>query len=73
MMDFDKMLRPKKRTRATEAVIEDALLEELRALEPGRGLLMVGGTDEEYVVMRAEDFEHICKLARLRMKASAHG
>jgi hypothetical protein len=52
-------------------VMSGNLLKAARSLQPGQGFRLETRGGEEYVMLRAEDFEYICERAGIRAKERA--
>lgn len=62
---FDALTKPSKPL-PKQGVMSGNLLKAARALEPGKGIKMEADTGESYVLIRTEDFEHVCEQAGMR-------
>lgn len=51
-------------------VLSGNLLKAARAIQPGKGVKLEADTGESYVLIRTEDFEHVCERAGMRARYS---
>lgn len=66
-------LLPKAAKYPKSGVLSGNLLKAARAIQPGKGVKMEADTGESYVLIRTEDFEHICEQAGMRPNYAVDG
>ena len=67
---FDALTKPPKPL-PKQGVMSGNLLKAARTLEPGKGMKMEADTGESYVLIRTEDFEHVCEQSGMRARYAA--
>lgn len=69
LMDFKRLLTKTKPTPGSVAVTGE-LLDEVKALEPGRVLRLQGRDGQEIVIMDGDDFQLLCEKAGMATRRS---